>query len=85
MIDLITCAAAAYYAAFVVTQTGGPFGLFDKARDQLPHGGLLDCFYCLVLWMALLSYVLLQTQVAPVVQAVAGAGIAALAFRAVGE
>lgn len=85
MIDLITCAAAAYYVAFVMTQTSGPFGLFDVLNKRLPHGGLLDCFYCLVLWTALIAYVLLQTPVAPIVQAVAGAGIAAIVFRAIGE
>jgi hypothetical protein len=83
-LDLLTCAAAAYYAAFVMTHTDGPFKLFERLRG-LPHGGLLDCFYCLVLWTALLAYALLQTPAFWVVHLVAGAGVASFAFRAIGE
>lgn len=49
---------AALYLAYVLTHTHGPYSLFKTARDALPHGGLLTCFFCLVFWCALALHIL---------------------------
>lgn len=51
--DLARHTLAALYLAYVVTSTKGPYAVFKKARERLPHGGLLTCFFCLVLWVAI--------------------------------
>lgn len=49
---------AALYLAYVLTSTHGPYDLFRSARETIPHGGLLTCFFCLVFWVALALRVL---------------------------
>lgn len=49
---------AALYLAYVLTHTHGPYDVFKMARETLPHGGLLTCFFCLVFWAALTLHIL---------------------------
>jgi hypothetical protein len=80
-LDLVVVSLAAFYAAYAITRTHGPFNLFERARTGLPHGGLLACFYCATVWAALIALAALQTPLAPVVWAFAAAGGASFAYR----
>lgn len=63
--DLIYYAAAAWYLAYVLTKSSGPFGIIEKLRewrDGSWHGrirtetdsisGLFDCIICTMFWAA---------------------------------
>jgi hypothetical protein len=47
-------------------------------------GGLLECIWCLVLWTALLGYILLDTPLVHVVYVGAIAGLAMIGHRYTG-
>ena len=83
-LDALAAGLAAYYVAYVVTRTHGPFGAFDKARVRWPHGGLLDCFHCAAMWAGLAAVALVLTPLAPVVWALAAAGAASGFYRYTG-
>lgn len=53
VVDLARHTLAALYLAYVMTSTKGPYAVFTNARQSLPHGGLLTCFFCLVLWVSI--------------------------------
>lgn len=38
--------------AQLVTKERGAFGMFERLRTVFPLGGLLDCPYCLMVWLA---------------------------------
>ncbi len=80
-LDLLIVSLAAFYAAYAITRTHGPFRLFERARAGLPHGGVLTCFYCAAVWAALIAYAALQTPLAALVWALAAAGGASFAYR----
>lgn len=71
MLNLIKLTLAIWYASYAPTQTDGPFGVFARARETLPHGGLLDCPVCLSFWVAL---VLVLWKPRRVINVLAGAG-----------
>ncbi len=50
---LIEVALAAWYIAFVISVTLGPFHVFEWIRRHLPLGGLMECIICLSPWIAL--------------------------------
>ena len=52
----IICALAVWRITHLFTQEDGPFGIVFKFRKLLGQGffgDLLDCFYCLSLWIAI--------------------------------
>lgn len=71
LVNLLVSSLAAWYVAYSVTSTHGPYNVFDRLRNSLPHGGLLDCPVCLAFWAAL---VLLLLPMGIVTQALAVAG-----------
>ena len=56
----------------------------DDLRGRFKLGGLWDCMYCVSVWVALVLYVLLLTELAPVVYILAGTGGAMLLHRYTG-
>lgn len=82
-LDALALGLAAFYAAYVVTRTHGPFGVFAHLRDRVPLGGLTTCFYCLALWAGGLAYVLLIVW-PPGVYMLAAAGFASFVYRYTG-
>lgn len=83
-LDLALVSFFTFYVAHAVTSTHGPFDVFDTLRQRLPLGGLTTCLICLSLWVSVLGYVLLQTPAAPVVFAIAPAGLTVLLWRYTG-
>ena len=84
--DLLLITLAALYAASVLTSKDGPFYVFRKLRDATRRhmGGLFDCIWCTVFWVALL-FVAIHAY-APVVTwvfAVAGAAMAVRSYSGV--
>lgn len=56
--ELITLAAAAWYVAYIVTSSDGPFHIFEKLRARAPMGGLTTCIICLSIWVAIVLRVI---------------------------
>ncbi len=76
--DLAIVALAACYWAFVLPKKSGPYALFDRIRARTTIGGLLLCPPCLVFWMAVIMWLLIQTDARPIVWVSAAAGGATL-------
>lgn len=53
LFDVLYYSAAAWYIAYVVTSSAGPFNVFVWIREHLPLGGLTSCIICLMIWTAL--------------------------------
>lgn len=81
LLDFIALALFAWYASYVLIKTSGPFDVFTRVRKITTMGGLLACQYCLIVWMALLGYVILVSPVAPIAYVSAAAGAGMLAHR----
>lgn len=73
MTNLLKLSLAVWYAAYAPTSTHGPFGVFTKARETLPHGGLLDCPVCLSFWAAALLVLLKPKRLISILAAAGGA------------
>lgn len=73
MLDLLIITFAAWYVAYAVTSTHGPFTVFERIRKVTTLGGLLTCPVCLAPWVAL---ALLLAPMGVVTQALAAAGLA---------
>jgi hypothetical protein len=85
LVNLLTLALFSWYVAYVLVKTSGPFNMFGRLRAATTLGGLLECVYCLVVWVAAVGYLLLYvTPFAPVVYIGAVAGAAMLAHRYTG-
>lgn len=80
-LDFIVLSLAAFYVAYAVSSTHGPFGVFGWLRDHLSLGGLTACIICLSPWVAALFYWLLTTPVAWLVWIFAGAGMSVFVYR----
>lgn len=84
-LDLISLSLFAWYTAYVLIKTGGPFRVFARLRGVTTFGGLLECLYCLSVWTALLGYLILyHTPFAPIVYVAAIAGLAMMGHRFTG-
>lgn len=82
--DLLTLALATLYAAYAITKTHGPYGIFTALRVRAPLGGLTACIVCCAFWCALVFWLLLQTDARPVVWVFAAAGGAVVVAHYVG-
>lgn len=78
--DLVIVAAATAYLAFAITTTRGPFRVFARLRAHLPLGGLTTCIYCLAPWTAGGLLLLYATPARVLVEALAVAGLALMAW-----
>ncbi len=84
-LDLISLSLFAWYTAYVLIKTDGPFKVFARLRGATTIGGLLLCVYCLSVWTALLGYLILyHTPFAPLVSVGAIAGGAMILHRFTG-
>ncbi len=78
---LFKLAAGTLYVAYVISSTDGPWHVFTVFRERVPLGGLLACFVCLAIWVAVILF-LLQEYVSPFVgDVLAIAGVALFAWR----
>jgi uncharacterized membrane protein HdeD (DUF308 family) len=84
LVNLLILALFAWYAAYVLVKTSGPFSVFARLRARTTLGGLLECVYCAALWTALAGYLLYVTPFAPVVYIGAVAGAAMILHRYTG-
>ena len=56
IIEFILCTLAVWRLSYLFSQEDGPFNLVIKLRKLLGHGFLgdmLDCFYCVSLWISI--------------------------------
>lgn len=83
-IDLLVLSLFAWYLAYVLIKTHGPFGVFARLRNVTTLGGLLTCIWCLILWTAALGYVLTQTPLIPLVYIGGAAGLGMIGHRYTG-
>lgn len=72
--DWLVIALGAWYVAYMMTSTYGPFDLFIRIRRRISLGGLTQCIVCLVVWAAAVLLVLYATSLRPVVIAFSLAG-----------
>lgn len=79
--DLLLIALAAFYVAYAISSTHGPFRAFEQLRTRIPLGGLTACIVCLAPWLAAAFYVLLSTPAAWLVWILAGAGGSVFVYR----
>jgi len=65
IIEFLLCTLAVWRLSYLLSQEDGPFDVVIKFRKLLGHsffGSLLDCFYCLSLWISLPLAVLISNQ-----------------------
>lgn len=81
LFDLLLIGLASLYITHVMTTNTGPFRVFVWLRDRMRTllGGLFDCFFCLIVWVALVMLAIYQTY-PPMVWVLAIAGAAILAW-----
>lgn len=85
LLELLILALFSWYVAYVLVKTSGPFKLFERLRAVTTFGGLLECVYCLVVWVAIAGYLLFYlTPLTPIVYIGAISGAAMLAHRYTG-
>lgn len=82
-LDAIALGLAAFYTAYSITRTHGPFQFFEKVRVRYPLGGLTACFYCVSFWAGILAYLLLIVW-PPALYMLAAAGAASFLYRYTG-
>lgn len=84
LLELFILSLATWRLSHLLASEDGPFDLLTRLRARFPLGGLLNCMYCLSIWIAPLLYVLMQTPAIWLVYMLAGAGGAMLAHRYTG-
>lgn len=80
-LNLLILALFTWYVAYVLIKTSGPFHLFARLRALTTIGGLLECLYCLVIWIAVLGYLLINSPFALIAHIGAIAGGAMMMHR----
>lgn len=83
-LDLLVLSLFAWYVAYVLIKTSGPFKVFERLRRVTTFGGLLGCIWCLILWTSVLAYILLHSPFAPAVYIGAAAGLGMMGHRYTG-
>lgn len=81
--ELVVTGLFAWYVSYVLIRTSGPFKMFVRLRSVTTIGGLLECMYCLVVWIAALGYFILGKPAIPemIVYVVAAAGFGMILHR----
>jgi hypothetical protein len=83
-LDIYTLAIislATFRIAYFVTREDAPFGIMARIRDKYPLGGLLTCFYCFSVWVAVPVYLASQTVLYGMLEALAVMAIAVIIYR----
>lgn len=78
MIEIITWALGGFGAAYILTTTHGPFGIFESSRTLLNRFGVgvLECMICTAVWTTVLCWLIpLASHTAGLVLAAIGAAI----------
>lgn len=83
-LDLLVLALFAWYLAYVLIKTSGPFKIFERVRHVTTIGGVLECLWCLILWTAVLGYLLIHSPFAPMVYIGGAAGLGMIGHRYTG-
>jgi len=84
-LNLLLLSLFAWYMSYVLIYTHGPFRVFVRLRGLTTLGGLLECLFCLILWMAALGYLLLMhTDAQEIVYVGAAAGLGMLLHKYTG-
>lgn len=83
-LDLLLTGLAAFYVSYAISNTSGPFHVFDWLKEHVPLGGLTSCIICLSPWSGALFYWLLTTPAAWIVWVFAGAGFSVFVYRYTG-
>lgn len=83
-LDLLVLSLFAWYLAYVLVKTSGPFNVFGRIRGVTTFGGLLSCLYCLVLWTSVLGYLLLLSPYGAIVYIGGASGGAMIMYRYTG-
>ena len=74
--DLVVLALATWRLSYMLVMEAGPFDVFKRLRASTKLGGLLECVFCMSVWVALGLYALwLDTQWPVIVLAVSGLGL----------
>jgi hypothetical protein len=85
IIDFLLCTLAIWRVTHLLSQEDGPFDLvikFRKLFGQGFFGTLLDCFYCLSLWIAIpFTFLLCNEWLEGIVTWLALSGAACLLFK----
>lgn len=83
-LDLIALTFATFYLSYALVHLDLPFNVMKRFRENVTtFGGLLACFYCAALWVALVLY-LIQYRTIDLVWASAIAGAASFGYKYVG-
>jgi Protein of unknown function (DUF1360) len=83
--SFILCTLAVWRLAHLLSQEDGPFDLVFKMRKRAGQGffgGLLDCFHCLSMWVAIPFALFLGTRwIEGIITWLALAGAASILFK----
>ena len=81
----ILCTLAVWRIAYLISQEDGPFDIIIKLRKPFGQGTigkLMDCFYCLSLWLAIpFACLLALTILDGVILVLALSGAACILFK----
>ncbi len=84
-LNFLLLALFAWYVAYVLIKTSGPFHVFARLRKVTTLGGLLECIWCLIIWIAVIGYLLLMhTEAQEIVYVGAAAGLGMILHRYTG-
>jgi hypothetical protein len=85
IVEFLFCSLAVWRLSFLFSQEDGPFDIVIKLRKLLGHGflgSLLDCFYCMSLWLSIpFAYWISETWPEGIVIWLALSGAAGIFFR----
>lgn len=66
-LNLLILALFTWRVSYMMVKEAGPFNVFIRLRAFTDLGGLLLCVNCMSVWIALLGYALLVTDLSPLV------------------
>lgn len=82
--DLLIISLATWRLAYFVSKENAPFDAMKRLRERFPLGGGTACIYCVSIWTAIGSWLLLQTLLYPLVYIAAASGGAMMLWRYTG-
>lgn len=50
---IVLAILAAWRLTSLLTEENGPADIFERIRERLNPGGVLDCFWCTSIWVAI--------------------------------
>lgn len=81
---LLLITLAAFYCAFALTKTHGPYHLFERFRTRFPFGGATTCIVCAMPYFALFFFICDTLNLEAIVMIFAAAGGALSLWRYTG-